>query len=118
VVEISATIRVREPDDNDGDRHQRLLVTVTEIFESDPDVDDDLQRCFSTGEDVFVAIRFGDRMGILRPVPGLEAGIELDLKGEYIPKDRAASHGGEAVSVLHFTHHPVGFLCTPDECFS
>ena len=74
------------------------------------------------GEDVFVAIRIGDRMGILNPpTEGLDAGDAVHLRGEWIPRDRAQAHGGEAMSVLHFTHHPIGFLCieTPSErCFS
>ena len=72
------------------------------------------------GEDVFVAIRVGDSMGITKPIVGLEDGVGLDLKGEWIPKEKAFAHGGRALSVLHFTHHPLGFICVdePAACFS
>lgn len=120
VVEVSGTIRVREPDDVDGDRHHRLRVTMCDVLVSDPDVDTDLSAHLASGEDVFVAIRFGDRMGILHPVPGLDAGRVVHLRGEWIPAAVAREHGGEHLSVLHFTHHPIGFVCTetPEQCFS
>jgi hypothetical protein len=42
----------------------------------------------------------------------------MHLKGEWIPKAKATAHGGKKMSVLHFTHHPIGFTCTPAKCFS
>jgi endonuclease G len=122
VVEVSAVVLVHEPDDTDGDRHLRMKVRISEVVETDPDVDADLQRCFTTGDAVFVAVRIGDRMGILNPpVDGLNEGSALHLRGEWIPLESAQAHGGERMSVLHFTHHPIGFICTetPEEkCFS
>ena len=31
----------------------------------------------------------------------------------------ATAHGGKAMTVLHFTHHPLGFICveTPAKCY-
>jgi hypothetical protein len=49
---------------------------------------------------------------------GLGPGLEPHVRGEWIPRDRAYAHGGELMSVSHFTHHPVGFVCTPSACFS
>ena len=120
VVEVSATLRDREPDDTEGDQHVRLLITVTELLEGNPAVNDDVQRVLDSSEDVFVAIRIGDSMGITEEIKGLVAGAGLDLKGEWIPKSKATAHGGQAVSVLHFTHHPVGFICVdePAACYS
>ena len=120
VVEVDATIRDREPDDNDldGGKHYRLLVTLTKIVKSDPDVDGDLKRNLSDREDVFVAIRFGDRMGIIEPIEGLNDGAILNLRGEWITKEKARQHGGRFLSVLHFTHHPIGFVCTANKCYS
>jgi len=118
VVEVSATIDVREPDDTDGDRHIRLRVRVTEVLHDDPDVAADIKRNIDAASDVFVAIRYGDQMGLPSVPPGLDAGAQLRLKGEWIPREHAQNHGGEAMSVLHFTHHPIGFICTPDKCFS
>jgi endonuclease G len=118
IVEVDTTIDVREPDDVDGDKHYRLRVRIDDVLQGDPDVDADIKRCVDGRLDVFVAIRYGDRMGILTPIPGLDAGAKLRLKGEWIPRDQAQNHGGEKVSVLHFTHHPIGFTCTPQKCFS
>jgi endonuclease G len=120
VVEVSAKMRVREQDDTDGDQHVRLRITITELLEGTPAVNADVARVINSGEDVFTAIRIGDSMGIREPIQGLVAGVGLNLKGEWIPRDRATAHGGEAMSVLHFTHHPLGFICveTPARCYS
>jgi endonuclease G len=120
VVEVAAKLRQREPDDTDGDQHVRLLITVTELLEGNPAVNADVERVVDAGDDVFVAIRIGDSMGITEPIQGLAAGVGLDLKGEWIPRDRAQAHGGRPMSVLHFTHHPVGFICVeePAACYS
>jgi endonuclease G len=120
VVEVSTSLRKREPDDTDGDKHVRLLITVSELAEGNPSVNADIERVVKGGEDVFVAIRIGDSMGIMEPIRGLVAGVGLNLKGEWIPKERAQSLGGEAMSVLHFTHHPLGFICVeePAQCYS
>lgn len=121
VVEVSGKVKVREPDDVDGDRHIRLRVEVLTVQATDLDVDEDLQRCVSGREEVFVAIRIGDRMGILNPpTTGLAPEDTVHLRGEWIPREQARSHGGEPMSVLHFTHHPIGFLCveSPEVCFS
>lgn len=118
MVEVGGKVRVRE--DGGGDLHVQLLVTVTELLEGNPAVNDDVERVLDGGEDVFVAIRVGDSMGITKSIQGLAAGVGLDLKGEWIPRDQAQAHGGRAVSVLHFTHHPVGFICVaePAACYS
>ena len=67
-----------------------------------------------------IAIRIGDSMGIQDDILGLEDGVGLKLKGEWIPRERARSHGGRPMSVLHFTHHPLGFICVeePAACYS
>jgi hypothetical protein len=118
IVEVDAKIHKREPDDVDGDKHYRLLVTLIDIIKSDTDVDADLQNNLAGQSDVFVAIRYGDRMGISEPIEGLDEGATLHLRGEWITKEKAREHGGRVLSVLHFTHHPVGFVCTVKDCFS
>lgn len=120
VVEVAAKLREREPDDTVGDQHVRLLITLVELLEGDPAVNADVKRVLEDGEDVFVAIRIGDSMGITEPIQGLVAGVGLDLKGEWIPRQRAHAQGGRPMSVLHFTHHPVGFICVekPTKCYS
>ncbi|MFN0054656.1 MAG: hypothetical protein ACKV0T_20990, partial [Planctomycetales bacterium] len=120
VVEVSATIKVKEPDDNDpnGGKHHRFIIRVVKILKSDPDVATDLNKSLTAALDVFVAVRIGDSLGIPSPIPGLKAGLVLHLQGEWIPKAKARAHGGRNMSVLHFTHHPLGFVCLPTKCFS
>jgi endonuclease G len=118
VVEVSASLRQRE--DDGKDLHAELLITVSELREGNPAVNDDVQRVLKSGEDVFLAVRVGDGMGITKPIQGLVDGVGLDVKGEWIPKDKAFAHGGRPLSVLHFTHHPIGFICVdkPAACYS
>lgn len=114
VVEIMAVIT--EYSGTEGG-HQHALLKVTQVTQNDPDVRGDLQRVMADEENVFLAIRFGDHLGLPEAIPGLKNGVELHLKGEWIPRDKAYSHGGEKMSVIHFTHHPLGFVCTPAQCY-
>ena len=119
VVEIDAILAGREDDDDDpnGGRHVRLLVGVAKIIKTDPDVDADLRDAKANGRNVFVAVRIGDSQGIVEPIKGLAEGSTLHLKGEWITREKARAHGGERMSVLHFTHHPIGFICTEVKCY-
>jgi endonuclease G len=118
IVEVDALIDKRDPDDTSGAKHYQLRIRILDVIKGDSRVDADVQRNINERTDVFLAIRFGDREGVLKGIPGLDPGVKLRLKGEWIPRDRAQNHGGESVSVLHFTHHPIGFTCTPQKCFS
>jgi hypothetical protein len=61
--------------------------------------------------EAFVAIRYGDREGLASPIPGLEAGKSIELQGEYIDLNHAyPTIGNPGDPVIHFTHHPVGFI--------
>lgn len=123
LADVQARLDTREADDSDpaGGLHVRLLIKVlsgTVMGSTDPAVQADVQDCIATGRTVFTAIRTGDAMGIQRPILGLDVGAALHLKGEWITRAQAQAHGGEVMSVLHFTHHPVGFICTPVDCYS
>jgi endonuclease G, mitochondrial len=100
-----------------GDSHQHIIINVRDVLKNDPDVAGDIERVRSEAEPVFVSIRFGDRMGLRQPVPGVHEGLGLRFQGEWIPKERAYAHGGERMSVLHFTHHPLGFVCNGSRCW-
>ncbi|WAH37220.1 S53 family peptidase [Alicyclobacillus dauci] len=59
----------------------------------------------------FVAIRYGDSEGLPGPIPNLTAGQEIELQGEYIPiNDVYPSVGNPGDPVIHFTHHPDGYV--------
>jgi hypothetical protein len=63
---------------------------------------------------VFVALRFGDREGLDQPIRNLRPGMPIELQGEYIDAaDAYATRDNEGparLPVLHFTHHPVGYV--------
>ena len=121
VVEVAATLKQREATDTSGAEHLQLLITVTKIIQnaSSASVAADVKRVLADGESVFLAIRIGDSEGITQPITGLVVGVGLDIKGEWIPKAQAGTEGGEAMSVLHYTHHPIGFICVeqPPACY-
>ncbi len=119
VVEVIGVLRERELDDTRAPKHHHLLVTVNELVDADVDVERDVARVMDTGEDVFVSVRFGDRMGITETIDGLAAGARIHVRGEWITRQAAHDHGGRDLSVLHFTHDPLGFICVgdPEECY-
>jgi endonuclease G len=118
VVEVASLIAEVKPEDSDGAKHYRLHVVIKTIFQTDPDVDADLQSHLKTGERVFVAIRYGDRLsGNAGPIEGLVAGANIRLRGEWITAEHAYAIGGERLSVLHFTHPPIGFVAIGDKIY-
>lgn len=92
VVDIEAVIV--EYSGLDGD-HQHAILNITTINQNDPDVQNDLNRVLDDKERVFLAIRFGDHLGLPNPIPDLAKNVILHLKGEWIPRDKAYNHGGE-----------------------
>ena len=120
VAEVKALLHRREPDDSDsqGGQHYRLQIIIASVTKVDKAVQGDVEDCILTKRKVFVAIRFGDALGIQDPIEGLKVNAALHLKGEWITREKAQNHGGEKMSVLHFTHHPLGFICTPITCYS
>ncbi len=118
VVEVNATILKRLPDDTATPKHYQMNITLNQLASFPPDVKDDILESKNKHLPVFLAIRFGDRQGILNPIKtGMNNGDKLHLKGQWITRDNAQSHGGARMSVLHFTHHPLGFTCTNEKCY-
>lgn len=119
IAEVKATIKEREADDVSTPKHYQMIITLNEIVQFSSDIKEDIEECEQNKWPVFVAIRYGDRLGINKPITqGMNNGDQLHLKGEWITKDKAYNHGGEKMSVLHFTHHPIGFTCTVEKCYS
>jgi len=61
----------------------------------------------------FVAVRFGDTEGLDAEIQGLIENSPIELQGEYIAAAEAyAAEDNDApkLPVIHFTHHPVGFV--------
>jgi len=119
VAEVKATIKQRLPDDKSTPMHYQMIIVLDEILQFTPDIQKDMLQSKQNHSPVFVAIRFGDRQGIVQPIKiGMNTADKMHFKGQWITKDKAYSHGGEKMSVLHFTHHPIGFTCTIEKCYA
>lgn len=106
IVHIKAIIKQVEKDVQvHGVCHQHLLINQIHVIE----IHGASKSLVS--DEAFVAIRYGDRLGLRKPVPGLINGQEIELQGEYIDKNHAYhSIGNPGDPVIHFTHHPVGYV--------
>ncbi len=61
--------------------------------------------------EAFVAIRYGDSLGLPKPIPDLKEGADIEMQGEYIDRKHASkSRDNPGDPVLHFTHHPLGYV--------
>ena len=111
VVEVDCKIAEVMRNDTHGAKHVRLHVELTDVIESDADVDDDVQSDLKSHQYVLVVIQYGDRHGgTAQPIPGLIEGADIRVRGAWITAEHAYAVGGEKLSVLHFTHSPVGFV--------
>jgi hypothetical protein len=95
------------PANHHGANHQHFTVKINSIVRFDGGT------APPVGTVVFVAVRFGDSEGLDSEIVGLAAGKPIELQGEYI--DAAGAYPTEDNTdpvrpVLHFTHHPVGFV--------
>ena len=118
VVEVEATIVKSFGDDNE---HYQFYIAVTQLItpSNDAATNTDVDNCIKQHSDVFLAVRYGDNEGLSQPINGgIDPGDKLHLKGQWITAANAYSQHGDKMSVLHFTHHPVGFICTVDKCYS
>src|SRR4051812_16191324 len=94
LVEVKATIKEREPDDLSTPRHYQMIITVDHVLSSTPDIKDDVMQCQQHHLPVFVAIRYGDSMGIVKPITeGMNTGDKMHFKGQWITRNKAYSHG-------------------------
>lgn len=105
-------------DDLGGPKHQQLVIVTKRVLAADNRVKADVEASIAQAVEIRLAIRFGDGRGLTDRVPGILSGVALHLKGEWIPATEAHRVGGEPVAVVHYTHDPVGFICTPLECFT
>jgi endonuclease G, mitochondrial len=118
VVEVGAEVSRVFADDFSGAKHQQFTVKLSELLDVDDRVKNDVQAALDGGLEVRLAVRFGDSRGLPDRIPGIRSGVDLRIKGEWITADEAFGVGGERLAVLHFTHDPLGFICTPVQCFN
>jgi hypothetical protein len=110
LVQVQARIQAVLPDDNDpeGGTHQHLQIKVERTLKLEGSNLSDIN-----GQILFVAIRFGDELGLPDRIPELRQGEPIEAQGEYIEADRAKpgpDNHDPVLPVLHFTHAPVGFI--------
>ena len=106
VVTVSAVVSTEfihcQPDLK-GTLHQHFYVYIKELLEGDKNLID-----LTT---VFVAVHYGDEESIAEPIPGLVPGRPITIRGKFVPASEAyKSEDNPGYPVLHFTHHPVGYI--------
>lgn len=110
LIRIVATIEKLYPysSHHHGANHQHLIVNNIKVEYSEG-----LPPGMEVSQEIFVAVRFGDHVGLVDPVPFVE-GKMTRLQGEYIDSaDAYSTPENPGLSVLHFTHHPAGFVDFP-----
>ncbi|GIM47053.1 hypothetical protein DNHGIG_26020 [Collibacillus ludicampi] len=106
-VHVKAVIKKVEDDVNHhGVGHMHFLIGDLELISiegADPSI--------VWKDEAFCAVRYGDQMGLSERIEGLKEGEPIEMQGEYIDKNHAYhTIGNPGDPVLHFTHHPVGFV--------
>lgn len=103
------------PENHHGANHQHFTVKIDKVLKFDGGNTD------IAGQEVFVAVRFGDSEGLDHEIEDLEAGNPIELQGEYISDSEAyptEDNSNPVLPVLHFTHHPVGYVAYEGEHYS
>lgn len=103
------------PENHHGANHQHFTVQIEKVLRFDGGSED------IAGQTVFVAVRFGDNEGLDHEIEGLAAGRPIELQGEYIGSGDAyptEDNTNPVLPVLHFTHHPVGYVLYQGEHYS
>lgn len=105
VITVSATIAddfIHSMRDHKGALHQHFFIDIENVLDGGEN---------PVEKKVFVAARYGDKSGLKEPVRDLAPGNPIVLRGKYIPTDEAYKTGDNpGFPVLHFTHHPVGYI--------
>lgn len=114
LVRVVAVIQSVEQDvEHHGAYHHHLLLNQIEVLK----VWNGTQ--LEVAEKAFVAIRYGDSLGLPGPIPGLAPGQPIELQGRYIPQNQAyPSLGNPGDAVLDETHHPFGFVFYEGQIYS
>jgi hypothetical protein len=103
------------PENHHGANHQHFTVKIEKVLRYDGGEGD------ITGQTVFVGVRFGDNEGLDHEIQDLQAGRPIELQGEYIASASAyptEDNANPVLPVLHFTHHPVGYVLYQDVHYS
>lgn len=107
VVTVSGTIAKYDPDEQDdsGALHQLLTIVVAELSAAGR------QPALEAGQQVHVAIRYGDSEGLPEAIQGFYTGAAIELQGAFVPAAEAyEQEDGLRLAVIHFTHRPLGWV--------
>lgn len=105
VVHVMATITEVGADTHTHEWHQHIYATVTQVLDNPNNTE------VAPAQRVHVAIQFGDSNGLPAAVPGFAPGQDVELRGVYVSLAQAyAAPNGEHLPVIHFTHHPLGYV--------
>lgn len=113
LVRVQGIIQRVEHDESSHDGyHHRMIVSQIQVLKvwngTQNQIDDT----------VFVAIRYGDSLGLRDPITHLSDGQSIILQGRYIPAVNAyPSTGNPGNAVIDETHHPFGFVVYQDHLF-
>ncbi|MFL9866271.1 hypothetical protein PQR67_19015 [Paraburkholderia fungorum] len=103
------------PEFHNNANHQHFVIRIDKVLKFDGGTQN------LTGTEVFVAVRFGDSEGLAHEIPGLQAGQPIEAQGEYISDATAyptQDNSNPVLPVLHFTHHPVGYVKYQGQTYS
>ena len=89
--------------DHKGKLHQHFYINIKQVTQGNKNlIDNNL---------VFVAAHYGDEDGIAAPIPHLQPGSPIIVRGRYIPSSEAfQTEDNPGFPVLHYTHHPIGYI--------
>lgn len=106
LVRVEALIEAVEADGHfHGASHHHLLINQIRVLK----VWNGTQ--LEVSKRAFVAIRYGDALGLPGPIPDLAPGQQIVMQGRYIPKNHVyPSIGNPGDAVIDETHLPFGFV--------
>jgi hypothetical protein len=110
LVRIKGTVEhvFPSPSNHHGANHQHFTVKVDQVLKVEG------ADASAIGPVVFVAMRFGDDEGVDHEIEDLRENTPIELQGEYVSSAEAYktedNEGNPPLPVLHFTHHPVGYV--------
>lgn len=117
VVEVESEVALLLDDDLSGSKHQLFEVRLSKWLSGDAGAKAEIEATIRSSESVRVSIRYGDSAGLPERIREIRRSVKLHLKGEWISPADAYVIGGRRMAVLHFTHEPLGFICTPVQCY-
>lgn len=117
VVEVESEVELLLDDDLSGSKHQLFHVRLSKWLDGDAGAKSEVEATIRSSESVRVSVRYGDSAGLPERIREIRRSVKLHLKGEWISAADAYAIGGRRMAVLHFTHEPLGFICTPVQCY-